>query len=77
LGFEFPDDEDLLWIAEEGLKAPVPEPWQAFTKGNDEIYYFNMSTGEEQDDHPLDGYYKDLVMKYKMEKQRQKQMAMN
>jgi len=29
LGFDIPTDNDLLWIAEEGLNAPVSEPWIA------------------------------------------------
>jgi len=29
LGFEIPEDHDLLWIAEEGLNAPVKDPWMA------------------------------------------------
>ena len=29
LGIDINTDQDLLWIAVEGLKAPVPEPWKA------------------------------------------------
>lgn len=29
LGLDINTDQDLLWIAVEGLKAPVPEPWRA------------------------------------------------
>ena len=25
------EDADLLYIAQEGLKAPVPEPWKAYS----------------------------------------------
>jgi len=45
LGMDLKDDADLLYIAEEGLKAPVPEPWKAFSNENDEIYYTNTITG--------------------------------
>ena len=31
LGMDLTEDRDLLYIAEEGLKAPVPEPWKAFS----------------------------------------------
>ena len=31
LGMDLEEDADLLYIAEEGLKAPVPEPWKAFS----------------------------------------------
>jgi len=36
-----PEDNDLLYIAIEGLKAPVPAPWQAYSNDNEEIYYCN------------------------------------
>ena len=45
LGMDLKEDADLLYIAEEGLKAPVPEPWKAFSNENDEIYYTNTITG--------------------------------
>jgi len=46
LGMDLNEDADLLYIAEEGLKAPVPEPWKAFSNDKDEIYYTNSETGE-------------------------------
>ena len=27
LGLDLPEDEDLLYIAREGLKAPLPKSW--------------------------------------------------
>ena len=36
--------------------------------GNNDIYYFNFSTGESRWDHPCDDYYRDMVTK---EKQKQ------
>ena len=45
LGMDLKEDADLLYIAEEGLKAPVPEPWKAFSNDKDEIYYTNSVTG--------------------------------
>ena len=38
LGMDLTEDKDLLYIAEEGLKAPVPEPWKAFSNEQEEIY---------------------------------------
>lgn len=40
-------DAELMWIAREGLMAPLPQHWkacQAPGEGGD-IYYFNFSTG--------------------------------
>uniref|UniRef100_A0A061SLJ8 Viral atype inclusion protein n=1 Tax=Tetraselmis sp. GSL018 TaxID=582737 RepID=A0A061SLJ8_9CHLO len=28
LGMKLPQDEELLWIARDGLKAPLPEHWK-------------------------------------------------
>ncbi len=52
------EDADLLYIAEEGLRAPVPEPWKAFSNDQDEIYYTNTITGQIIFDHPLDDVYR-------------------
>ena len=46
LGMDLDNDKDLLWIAREGLKAPLPEHWKPCkTTDTDEIYYFNFATG--------------------------------
>jgi centrosomal protein CEP164 len=29
IGFDLENDKDLIYIAIDGLKAPVPEPWVA------------------------------------------------
>lgn len=52
--------KDLLWIAREGLKAPLPKPWKACRtdpggEGQPEqVYYFNFDTGESIWEHPCD-----------------------
>ena len=47
-------DKEFLYIAQEGLKAPVPEPWETYQDDNDEIFYVNSQTGQKMYDHPLD-----------------------
>lgn len=42
MGMKLPEDYDLLYIAREGLKAPLPEPWKPCKTDTDEIYYFNF-----------------------------------
>lgn len=44
LGMDTNADQDLLYIAEEGLRAPVPAPWK-IVDANDEIFYQNDETG--------------------------------
>ena len=44
LGMDLEADKSLLWIAREGLKAPLPENWKPCkTTDTEEIYYFNKS----------------------------------
>eukprot|EP00439_Symbiodinium_sp_Y106_P068395 s89_g11.t1 len=52
---------DLLWIAREGVTAPVPAPWKACTENGDDIFYFNFETGDSIWDHPSDEHYKKLL----------------
>ena len=68
LGMDLKEDADLLYIAEEGLKAPVPEPWKAFSNDKDEIYYTNSVTGQMIQDHPLDEVYRKKFQEAKMMK---------
>ena len=61
-------DKELMWIAEEGLKAPLPSEWKPCKTDDDDIYYFNFDSGESRWEHPCDEYYKKL---YKSEKEKQ------
>ena len=55
LGMDLEEDRDLMWIAREGLKAPLPERWKPCkTLDTKEIYYFNFANGESTWDHPCD-----------------------
>lgn len=58
LHLQLPEDEDLLWIAREGLNAPLPAPWTACRTSNDELFYYNFDTGESSWEHPSDEYYR-------------------
>ncbi|KAK2846936.1 hypothetical protein Q5P01_009935 [Channa striata] len=57
-----PDNEpELLWLAREGLVAPLPPEWKPCQDVTNEIYYFNFSTGQSTWDHPCDEHYRLLV----------------
>lgn len=57
-------DRDLFWIAEAGLRAPVPAPWRACQKVNStDLFYYNFETGQSVWEHPSDCVYKDLAAK--------------
>merc|ERR1712157_533314 len=53
---------DFLWIAEEGIKAPLPDGWKPVSTAENELYYFNFNTGESSWEHPCDEAYKNMVI---------------
>ena len=70
LGMDLKNDQDLFWVAKEGLMAPLPKNWKPCkTKDTEDIYYFNFSTGDSTWDHPCDGYYKRLYEEEKKKKE--------
>jgi len=68
LGMNRPEDDDLLWVASEGLKAPLPENWKPCKTQDGEIYYFNFASGESVWDHPCDDYYRKTYEEEKAKK---------
>lgn len=70
LGAELPDDRDLLYIAKEGLLAPLPAMWKPYKTNDQEIYYFNTKTGETQWEHPCDERYRKVMQDAKHAKRR-------
>lgn len=69
LGMSLPEDEELLWLAKEGLRAPVPREWKPCKTDTGDVYYFNFKTGESLWDHPMDEYFKN---KFATEKEKLK-----
>eukprot|EP00959_Pyramimonas_sp_CCMP1952_P353489 7406181-Pyramimonas_sp.AAC.1 len=65
LGMDVEREKDLIWLAREGLKAPLPDHWKPCKSPEGEIYYFNFSSGESVWDHPCDEYYKKLYAEEK------------
>ncbi|KAM6932983.1 uncharacterized protein cep164 [Xenentodon cancila] len=57
-----PDGEpELLWLAREGIVAPLPPEWKPCQDVTGDIYYFNFTTGQSTWDHPCDEHYRRLV----------------
>lgn len=49
LGMDLDNDQDLFWVAREGLMAPLPPEWKPCKETESEdsqVYYFNFETGE-------------------------------
>lgn len=63
IGIDTELDRDLFWIAVAGLRAVPPKPWKAcfVEDGDDDIFFFNFSTGESVWDHPCDDLFRDQV----------------
>uniref|UniRef100_A0A8B9LCP4 Centrosomal protein of 164 kDa n=1 Tax=Astyanax mexicanus TaxID=7994 RepID=A0A8B9LCP4_ASTMX len=57
-----PDREpELLWLAREGIVAPLPPEWKPCQDVTGDVYYFNFSTGQSTWDHPCDEQYRHMV----------------
>ncbi|XP_039540790.1 centrosomal protein of 164 kDa-like isoform X2 [Pimephales promelas] len=55
-------EPELLWLAREGMVAPLPDEWKPCQDITGEVYYFNFSTGQSTWDHPCDEQYRQLVV---------------
>lgn len=62
IGLDPKKEKELLWIALEGLRTPLPPEWRACQTGEGEVYYFNFKTGESLWDHPMDDKFKEKVI---------------
>ena len=51
-----------MWIARQGVMAPLPKGWKPVQDPHGELYYFNFETGESIWDHPCDEDYKKMVL---------------
>ena len=52
LGMDLATDKHLLWIARDGIKAPLPADWKPCKSSSGDIYYFNFRTGDSRWEHP-------------------------
>ena len=73
MGIDPFEDKDFLYIARDGLKAALPDPWKACRLRDDEICYYNPITGEYKAVHPLDDYYRNLFEQEKKARKKKKQ----
>jgi hypothetical protein len=61
LGLHEAFDGDLMWIAKEAAEMPLPSGWARCDPPGGTPTYVNEWTGECAVDHPLDGYFRNLV----------------
>jgi len=65
LGMDLNQDQGLLWIARDGLKALLPLAWKACQAEDGDIFYHNFTTGESTWDHPSDEHHKRMYRRAK------------
>eukprot|EP00505_MAST-04D_sp_SCG-Rhode-Island_P001095 Stramenopile-MAST_4_protein_1095 len=61
LGIDPNKESSLLWIAQEAIKAPLPDGWTDHTDESGNVYFYNTQTERSTWVHPLDDHYKTLV----------------
>lgn len=61
IGIDPEREPDLLWLAREGIVAPLPLEWKPCQDVTGDVYYFNFSTGQSTWDHPCDEHYRGVV----------------
>ena len=68
LGLDPVHDQDLLYLAVEGLQAPLSPPWQQFTNEQGVVFYFNPDTQQSSWEHPSDAFYQQKAREMKAAK---------
>ncbi|XP_071214326.1 centrosomal protein of 164 kDa-like isoform X2 [Salvelinus alpinus] len=61
IGIDPNQEPELLWLAREGIVAPLPPEWKPCQDVSGDVYYFNFSSGQSTWDHPCDEQYRSLV----------------
>ncbi|VDO81617.1 unnamed protein product [Schistosoma margrebowiei] len=69
LGIDVEKEQDLLYIAKEGISAHLPTGWQVLKDENNQIFYYDSASGISLWEHPLDRHFRDCVLKARQKKQ--------
>ncbi|XP_043852228.1 centrosomal protein of 164 kDa isoform X2 [Dromiciops gliroides] len=62
IGIDPNSEPELMWLAREGIVAPLPMDWKPCQNITGDIYYFNFTNGQSMWDHPCDEHYRNLVI---------------
>ncbi|XP_072835167.2 centrosomal protein of 164 kDa isoform X1 [Pogona vitticeps] len=62
IGIDPEHEPELMWLAREGIVAPLPAEWKPCQDITGDIYYFNFANGQSTWDHPCDERYRQLVI---------------
>mmetsp|Transcript_22499 Transcript_22499/g.62412 ORF Transcript_22499/g.62412 Transcript_22499/m.62412 type:complete len:545 (-) Transcript_22499:123-1757(-) len=61
MGIDYQNEFGLLEIAKAAVNAPLLPEWENFEDENGEIYYFNKITKVQCENHPLDGFFIEVI----------------
>lgn len=65
LGIRVLSEQNMLWIAADALKAPLPVSWTAQKDENGRTFFHNHLTNQSRWEHPLDPHFRKLRDKYR------------
>lgn len=65
LGICVLSEPNMIWIAADALKAPLPVNWTAQKDSNGRTFFFNRLTNQSRWEHPLDPHFRKLRDKYR------------
>jgi hypothetical protein len=65
LGIRVLSERDMIWIAEDALKAPLPVNWMAQRDRQGRTFFYNNITQQSRWEHPLDPHFRNLRDKYR------------
>ena len=68
LGIDPDSERDLLWIAREGILAPLPPAWTPVEMEDGQVYFYNQDSGQSLWEHPLDSKYRDMAAEERKKK---------
>eukprot|EP01062_Namystynia_karyoxenos_P050379 TRINITY_DN3912_c3_g1_i1.p1 TRINITY_DN3912_c3_g1~~TRINITY_DN3912_c3_g1_i1.p1 ORF type:complete len:265 (+),score=36.48 TRINITY_DN3912_c3_g1_i1:87-881(+) len=67
LGIDLVSERHLLWIAQKGVMARLPENWRAMATADGKLYYFNLKTEQSVWEHPRDKEFRQLLQQLRAE----------
>mmetsp|Transcript_10007 Transcript_10007/g.33357 ORF Transcript_10007/g.33357 Transcript_10007/m.33357 type:complete len:490 (-) Transcript_10007:59-1528(-) len=56
-------EKEFFWVAEEALRATLPEGWEEYKTEEGATYYFSSISGQSSWEHPLDDYFRFVYRK--------------
>ena len=65
LGIRVISEPNMIWIAADALKAPLPVNWTAEKDASGRTFFYNHLTNQSRWEHPLDPHFRNLRDRYR------------